>query len=275
MEGFEHLQLSSEHDGRLVRLRFDHGKANEMGRAQVAELARLVDRLIQSDARAVISSSQRRTRSGTPVFSAGADVRERRSWDESSVLLHVRGQRSTLQRLARIPQLHICVVNGLALGWGTEFTLSADYVIAGPEARFGLPETGLGIVPGAGGTAGLAERIGLGHALRLGMTGELVDAQEALRIGLVHERCDSEQEAMERAVALAGRCLSRSPTAVAAFKAAVRGGQGVAADQRASLEGRAYEHCVTTGEATRGREAFEALARGELLDWGPREPFEG
>ncbi len=275
MEGFEHLHLSSEQGGRLLHLRFDHGKANEMGRAQVAELARLVDQLRQGDARAMISSSQRRTRSGTPVFSAGADVRERREWDESSVLLHVRGQRSTLQRLARAPLLHICVVDGLALGWGTEFALCADYVIAGPDARFGLPETGLGIVPGAGGTAGLAERIGLGQALRLGMTGELVDSHEALRIGLVHERCDSAARAMERATALAMRCLTRSPTAVAAYKAAVRGGQGAPADHRSSLEGRAYEHCVTTGEAARGREAFEALARGELLEWGPREPFEG
>ncbi len=271
----EHLHLSTEADGHLVILRFDHGKANEMGRAQVAELARLVDQLEHSDARALITWSERRTRAGTPVFCAGADVRERRAWDEGSVLLHVRGQRRTLQRLAQLPLLHICVVDGLALGWGTEYGLTADYVIASPQARFGLPETGLGIVPGAGGTADLASRIGIGHALRMGMTGELTDADEALRIGLVHELCASAEDALARARALAERCIGRSPTAVAAFKQAVRAGAGHPADVRGALESRAYEHCVACGEAARGREAFEALAKGELVDWGPRRPMEG
>ena len=274
MHDFEHLHVSTEDQGGLVQLRFDHGKANEMGRAHVTELARLVDLLEQGTFQALISSSQRHTRSGTPVFSAGADVRERRDWDESSVLLHVRGQRRTLQRLARAPVFHVCVVDGLALGWGTEFTLSADYVIAGPGARFGLPETGLGIVPGAGGTAHLASRIGVGQALRMGMTGELVDARQAAEIGLVHERCDSAEDAMDRALALVRRAMGRSPTAVAAYKVAVRAGLGLSSSERDALEGRAYEHCVATGEAAHGRQAFEALARGELVGWGPRKPFE-
>jgi enoyl-CoA hydratase len=275
MDGYEHLHIDTTDDGALLHLRFDHGKANEMGRAQVAELARLVALLERGPVRALVSWSDRATASGTRVFSAGADVRERRDWDEPSVLLHVRGQRRTLRRLALAPVFHACVIDGLALGWGTEFALSADYVIAGPNARFGLPETGLGIVPGAGGTAHLATRVGTGQALRLGMTGEIIDADEALRIGLVHERCDSAQEAMERALALARRAASRSHTAVAAYKAAVRGGLGLPGDERDGLEERAYEHCVRTGEAARGRQAFEALARGELIPWGPREPFEG
>ncbi len=275
MEGFEHLHVSTVEDGKLVLLELEHGKANEMGRDQTGELARLVDRLPASPARALISSSRKRTRSGTPVFSAGADVRERREWDEASVLLHVRGQRRTMRRLAQVPQFHICVVDGLALGWGTEFTLCADYVIAGPQARFGLPETGLGIVPGAGGSAHLAARVGLGHALRLGASGELVDAAGAVAIGLAHERFDSGEDALDRALALARRVTSRSPTAVAAFKDAVLNGLGLPPHERDALEGRAYEHCVVSGEAARGRQHFEALARGEIVDWGDREPFEG
>jgi enoyl-CoA hydratase/carnithine racemase len=270
-----HLHIDTLDEGALLRLRFHHGKANEMGRAHVAELARLVERLEQGPTRALVSWSDRSTASGTRVFSAGADVRERRDWDESSVLLHVRGQRRTLRRLAAAPVFHACVVDGLALGWGTEFALSADYVIAGPYARFGLPETGLGIVPGAGGTAHLAARVGPGHALRMGMTGEVISAREALRIGLVHEVCDSAEVAMDRALELARRATARSHTAVAAYKAAVRTGLGLDDDDRDGLEGRAYEHCVRTGEAARGRQAFDALARGELVPWGPREPFEG
>jgi enoyl-CoA hydratase/carnithine racemase len=274
MDQFEQLNLQRDADGALLRLRFDHGKANEMGRRQMGELAQLVDLLEAGPAQALISWSERSTASGTRVFSAGADVRERRDWDESRVLLHVRGQRRTLRRLADAPVFHVCVVDGLALGWGTEFTLCADYVIAGPDARFGLPETGLGIVPGAGGTAHLSQRIGLGQALRMGMTGELIDAREALRIGLVHELHPTGQDALERAEALARRCMSRSPTAVAAFKQGARRACA-APDDRDGHEGRAYEHCVRSGEAARGREAFEALARGELTAWGPRQPFEG
>ncbi len=274
MQDFQHLKVRSEDDGALLRLQLDHGKANEVGSGQMAELAQLVELLEEGPARALITSSQRVTRSGTPVFSAGADVHERRDWDESRVLLHVRGQRRTLRRLAAAPVFHVCVVDGLALGWGTELTLTADYVIASPRARFGLPETGLGIVPGAGGTAHLAARVGLGHSLRLGITGEVIDAEEALRIGLVHELRASSELAMERAEALARRSLGRSPTAVAAFKAAVKAGPGREDDGRDALEGRAYEHCVRAGEAAHGRQAFDALRRGELVSWGPREPFE-
>lgn len=274
MDWIRDLKLSIERDGALLRLCFDHGKANEMGSAQMNELTHLVDLLEGGGARALISSSQRSTASGTPVFSAGADVTERRGWDEARVLLHVRGQRRTLQRLALAPVFHACVVDGLALGWGTEFTLCADYVLASPRARFGLPETGLGIVPGAGGTAGLADRIGQAQALRMGMTGELIDAQEALRIGLVHELLPSAEGAIERANDLAQRCLERSPTAMAAFKASVLRGRGLSADKRASLEGRAYEHCVRAGEAAIGRQAFEALRRGASVRWGPYRPVE-
>ncbi len=274
MDWLRDLKITEEEGGALLSLRFDHGKANEMGSVQMAELARLVDQLEDGRARALVSSSDRHTASGTPVFSAGADVTERRAWDEARVLLHVRGQRRTLGRLALAPLLHVCVVDGLALGWGTEFTLTADYVIASPRARFGLPETGLGIVPGAGGTARLADRIGSAHALRMGMTGELIDAREALRIGLVHELVPTPAAAMERALGLARRCLGRSHTAVAAYKAAVRAGQGLTPDDRDTLEGRAYEHCVRAGEATLGRQAFEAMRRGEQVSWGDYDPFD-
>ena len=79
---------------------------------------------------------------------------------------------------------HGVVAHGVALGWGTEFMLTADWRIAVDNAVFGLPETGLGIVPGAGGTAELWAEIGVGQALKMGMTGERIDASEAKRIGL-------------------------------------------------------------------------------------------
>ncbi|MCB9680254.1 MAG: enoyl-CoA hydratase/isomerase family protein [Alphaproteobacteria bacterium] len=236
-----------------------------MGSAQLAELEALSAALAQDPhARALVSRSTKRSSKGTPIFVAGAAVTERVGWDDARVKAHVRWQRSVLGALARVPVLHVVVAGGVAYGWGTEFLLTGDYRIATPEARFALPETGLGIVPGAWGTARLAREVGTAQALRLGMTGEVLDADAAVRIGLVQEVCPDDAAACARAEALAVRVIARSPTAVAAFKAAVRGDGGEAA------EAAAYDHCVDSGEAAIGRAHFDAIVRGGTAPWGPR-----
>ena len=207
-------------EGGVALLELDHGKANEMGSAQLAEFAALPGRLESAGARALITWSRRRSRRGTPIFISGADVTERVGWDRDRVAAHVRYQRETLAALRRAPIFHLAVVNGVALGWGTEFMLTCDYRIAAAEATFGLPETGLGILPGAGGTSELPAFIGLPQTLRLGMTGERIAAEEALRIGLVQEVAADVDAGLERARALAARVARNSPTAVAASTAA-------------------------------------------------------
>ena len=189
---FEFLNVTVSDDGAVVVLTFDHGKANEVSSAVLRELQDLGRMLREDgDARAWISTSRRTSSRGTPIFVAGADVSERVGWTDDQVKAHVRWQRHLLADLRDVPQFHIAVVGGVAFGWGTEWLLTADYRIACDGARFALPETGLGIVPGAGGTAWLSDQIGLAHALRLGMTGEAIDAEEACRIGLVQEQHDT------------------------------------------------------------------------------------
>ncbi|MFT7518197.1 MAG: enoyl-CoA hydratase/carnithine racemase [Kiritimatiellia bacterium] len=262
-------------DGRAVLLEFDHGKANEMGTGTLKELERLVDRL-RDDPRliALITWSRKSSRRGTPIFVAGADVTERVGWDDGRIKDHVRWQRLVLSRLRCAPVFHVAVVHGVALGWGTEYLLTADYSIATPTARFALPETGLGILPGAGGTSELHQQIGVAHALRLGMTGEQIGADEALRIGLVQELADDLDAAMARARELAEMVGRRSPTAVAALKAAVLRSVGESQEQRRENEAKAYEHCVDTGEAAMGRAHFGASRRGEPMPWGPKVTFD-
>ena len=165
---------------------------------------------------------------------------------------------------------HVCVVGGVALGWGTEFLLTSDYRIASDEAVFGLPETGLGILPGAGGTSELWSQIGMPHALRLGMTGERIDADEAARIGLVQERYPSIDEGINRARALCDMVARRSPTALSVFKRAMLDSAGHDLEHRCELEARAYEHCVDTGQAALGRAQFDRIRKGETPDWGTR-----
>lgn len=256
--------------GSIVEVELDHGRANEMGSELLADWKLLAEALEEGPARALLTWSQRRSAKGTPLFISGADVTERAGWDEERVRNHVRHQRAVLARLRRAPVFHVVVVDGVALGWGTEFLICADYRIAGPGASFGLPETGIGIVPGAGGTSELWALIGVPQALRLGMTGERLDYREAVRIGLCQERVDSLEAGLDRARALMRGAALRSPTAIAAFKRGVLHAVGIDASDRAEVEARAYESCLENGDAAIGRAAFKEITAGQPVAWPAR-----
>ena len=268
---FHSLKVSA--DGPVVTVELDHGRANEMGRDQVGEWAQLVALLKVREATTLITYSRKRSPKGTPIFISGANVTERLDWSEAEVRAHVRWQRATLAALRRAPVFHVTVVNGAALGWGTEFLLTADYRLAAEEASFALPETSLGILPGAGGTSELWSMIGPAQALRLGMTGERIDAAEAHRIGLVQELFPDVDAALARAGALAELVKRRSPTAVAAFKSALISAIGSPGSEREALEAEAYELCLESGEAAIGRAHFKDILAGMAPPWGPRQRF--
>lgn len=258
-------------DRKLLTLWLDHGKANEMGTAQLDQFDALCDLLEADDTVMSLCTTSRRTSSkGRAIFIAGANVTERVGWDDDRVAAHVSRQRMLMHRLRRLPVFHVVVPTGVTLGWGTEYLLTGDYVIATKDATFALPETGLGIIPGAGGTAELADVIGLGHALRLGCTGESIDAAEAHRIGLVHEAAGDAASALARVHALADLVRRRSPTAVAAFKRAAIEGRGREASERLALESAAYLAAVAVGDAAVGRASFAAITAGEVPAWAPR-----
>jgi enoyl-CoA hydratase/carnithine racemase len=164
----------------------------------------------------------------------------------------------------------IAVSHGATLGWGVEFLLTADYVLVTPGAALGLPETGLGILPGARGTAELAGRIGPAQAMRLGCTGETIDATEAVRIGLAQELVRDLAAAMARVEELAQLLARRSPTAVAAFKRGVLAAFGRDEAARLELERQAYEACVDSGDAALGRERFATILAGDAPAWARR-----
>jgi enoyl-CoA hydratase/carnithine racemase len=268
---FEHLNVSLSDCGSVVHLEFDHGKANEMGLPQLTELERLLDWLDGTGGIvALVSYSRRLSRKGTPIFIAGANVTERGDWEQDRVMAHVRWQRQVLTRLRNAPVFHICVVGGVALGWGTEFLLTADYRLGADRAIFGLPETGLGILPGAGGTSELWMHIGIAHALRLGMTGERISADEAGRIGLIQERVVDISAGLERAAVLCALAKGKSPTAAATFKRALLHSLGSASEERMALESDAYEHCVRSGQAAIGRTHFDDIRKGKTPLWGGR-----
>jgi len=265
-----HPRLDAERQ--LLILELEHGKANEVGSEELAAFEALCA-LVEDPARdqvitCLCTTSRRISKRGKPIFIAGANVTERVGWDDAQVKAHVIRQRGLMQRLRRLPLFNVALSTGITLGWGTEYMLTADYSIATAAARFALPETGLGIIPGARGTAELASLVGPAQALRLGCTGEQIDADEAARIGLVQERCADIDAGLARVEAMAEGLRRRSPLAVASFKAALLDGLGRGEADRIALEQRAYERCVDAGEAAIGRASFAAIRAGETPAWG-------
>ncbi|MFV8751655.1 enoyl-CoA hydratase/isomerase family protein [Nannocystaceae bacterium ST9] len=267
--------LHPRHDEarRLLILELDHGKANEMGSEQLDAFEELCDRIeaaVETDApiTCLCTTSTKTSKKGAPIFIAGANVTERVGWDDARIKAHVIRQRTLMQRLRRLPVFHVVIATGVTLGWGTEYLLTADWTIALPEASFALPETGLGILPGARGSAELASLIGPAHAIRLGCTGETIAADEALRIGLVQDRCPDFASAMTKVHDYAERLRRRSPLAVSLYKQAVLDGLGRSEAERIAIERAAYERCVDSGEAAIGRANFEQIVAGGTPAWG-------
>ncbi|HYQ28486.1 MAG TPA: enoyl-CoA hydratase/isomerase family protein, partial [Polyangiaceae bacterium] len=131
------------------------------------------------------------TGAGEKAFSAGADLKERQGMSRGQVREMLSAYRSELGWLGQSEFVSVAAINGVALGGGLELALSCDLRIAAPGALFGLPETGLGIIPGAGGTQRMARLIGESRALDLVLTGRRIDANEALALGLVNRLAPS------------------------------------------------------------------------------------
>ena len=273
LSDFDILHPALIEEGRTLVLNLNHGKANEMGSDTLRAWENVTEFLHQGDVRSVITTSERLSRSGKPIFIAGANVTERSEWSNDQVKAHVRWQRSVLRALRQAPVFHTTLVHGVALGWGTEFLLCCDYRIATPTARFGLPETSLGILPGAGGTSELWMEVGIAHALRLGMTCEQIDSNEAGRIGLVQESATSYESGYSRLLALCQMVNRRSPSAISAFKSALLASRGLEGKDRSILEAQAYEHCVDSGDAAVGRSHFKEIISGSTAPWQPFQPF--
>jgi len=160
------------------------------------------------------------TGAGEKSFVAGADISEfagRTAVDQFRVMRKYRIFSAT----EAFAKPLIAAINGFCLGGGCELALACDIRIASERARFGQPEVNLGIMPGGGGTQRLARLVGLGHTYKMVYTGEIINASEALRIGLVEEVVPPER-LMDRARELAGAIAKKSPVALQLIKEAIR-----------------------------------------------------
>jgi len=195
------------------------------------------------------------TGAGEKAFVAGADI---------SVLAKQgvldgkenarRGQALTL-RIENLSKPVLAAVNGFALGGGLELALACDVRFASSNAKVGLPEVSLGIIPGYGGTQRLPRLVGTGVALHMIMQGDPVDAQEALRIGLVNGVFEPD-ELLQKCKDIAKRMVSRGPTALALAKQSVRRGAHMSMPDALTLEADLFGIISSTGEMKEGMAAF-------------------
>jgi enoyl-CoA hydratase/carnithine racemase len=189
------------------------------------------------------------------AFCAGADLKERKGMDLSGKLAHNAGIRAAIDALGASRCVTVAVLNGLALGGGTELALACDLRIAAAGISLGLTESRIGTFPGAGGTQRLPRLVGVSRALQLMLTGEPVSSEYALSIGLVNEVVPAE-ELDARAEAMARLLASRSATALAAIRRLVHQGIELPLPAALQLERAALPEIMESADYAEGLAAF-------------------
>jgi enoyl-CoA hydratase/carnithine racemase len=242
--------LTVEVDDRLAVVTVDRPEVrNALSRQVLAELRDVLADLRARDDVGLVAF----TGAGDKAFVAGADISQLRHYD-----LHT-GLAAEMQRtfdvVEAFPKPTVAAVNGFALGGGCELAMACDIRIASETARFGLPETTLSVLPGAGGTQRLARLVGTGRAIEMILTGRFVDAAEAHAIGLVTAVVPADGLAGELR-RLADQILAKGPLAVRLAKLVVRAGMD--ADQRTGqvIEQLAQALLYTTTDKAEGTSAF-------------------
>ena len=244
-------QILKEQDGGVVTITIDHPPLNVLSAQVGRELGEALDQIDDDpDASVVIL-----TGSGDRAFAAGADIRElqRLSGSDAEEMTH-RWHR-LFRRIEGFRLPVIAAVNGVALGGGCELAMACDLRYASEKARFGQPEINLGLVPGWGGTQRLPRLIGRGRALELMMTGDMFDAAEAHRLGLVN-RVTAPEDLMETVGELAGRMAAKGGVALASIKTCVNEGLDRGLDEALALEAREFGAVSSSEDKAEGIAAF-------------------
>jgi enoyl-CoA hydratase len=198
------------------------------------------------------------------AFVAGADIAEmvNKSPDEGSAFSRI-GQQ-TFRSLEKMEIPVIAAINGFALGGGLELAMGYDFRIASTKSKFGQPEVNLGLIPGYAATQRLSRLTGLGNALYLLMTADMITADEALRIGLVQKIVEPEQ-LMDEVLKIAKNILSKGPSAVKKVKKVTR--QGILMDFDNGCELESSEFGSLFGNGSEGEEGMKAFLEKRKPNW--------
>ncbi len=247
---YENIRV--EKRGAVVTVTLDRPKVlNALNAATFVELDSAFDEVAaDEDVRAVLL-----TGAGDRAFAAGADIRELAAVEDGEGrAFSLRGQ-AVFRKIETLGKPVIACVRGFALGGGCELALACTLRIAADDAKFGQPEVKLGVIPGYGGSQRLPRLVGRGAALKLLLTGAIIDASEALRIGLVDEVVPA-AELMLRAEALAAEIAAQAPLAIAETLRVVDEGLGLPLDLALLREADRFGHLCDTADKAEGTKAF-------------------
>jgi enoyl-CoA hydratase len=189
------------------------------------------------------------------AFVAGADISQMQNFGTRQGLAFGDLGHSVLQAFESMDKPVIAAVNGFALGGGTEISLGCDFIYASTKAKFGQPEVNLGIIPGFGGTQRLARCVGMNKARELIYTGDIINAEEARRIGLVSELFEPD-ELMEKVYEKARLLITKGPVAIATAKRVINKGADLSLDAALEFEKQAFGGLFGSEDQTEGMAAF-------------------
>jgi enoyl-CoA hydratase len=226
-------------------------KLNALNAELLTELHAAVHAL-ESDAsvRAVVV-----TGAGDKAFAAGADIAamSEMTTTQAKTFADLGHAIGAAMEASRVP--YIAAVNGFALGGGCELALACDFIYAADKAKVGQPEVNLGVIPGFGGTQRLARRVGIGRARELCMTGDILGAEEALRIGLVN-RVTSREDLLGAAREVAKKIAAKGPLAIAQCKRVMLRGADLPLTTAHELEAQAFSALFGSHDQREGMKAF-------------------
>jgi enoyl-CoA hydratase len=222
---------------------------NALNLETVNEIHRALDDLAVNAAAGILII----TGAGETAFVSGADINDIRQRDRADGLAAINS--SLFAKIDAFPKPVIAAVNGYALGGGCELALACDIRVAAESARFGQPELGLGIIPGAGATQRLPRIVGLGWAKHLVLTGDIIDAKQALEIGLVTAVMPGGQLQV-RARELAKKILRQGPLAARLAKLSLNASARVDLDSGLLIETLAQAICYGSEDKNEGTTAF-------------------
>ncbi|HJV30908.1 MAG TPA: enoyl-CoA hydratase-related protein [Bacillales bacterium] len=240
-------------DGSIVKLTLNRSEAaNALSSKLISDLTEALDDVTaQGDVRCIIL-----TGAGEKAFCAGADLKERLAMTEEEVPLAVAKIGALTAKIAAMPIPVVAVLNGVAFGGGLEIALACDIRIASNSIQVGLTETGLGIIPGAGGTQRLPRLIGEGNAKNMILRAKRLSATEAYRIGLLQEIYP--QDELETRSYQASREIARNaPIAIVQAKQAINDGMQVPLDEGLTIEKSCYQTTIATLDRVEGLRAFQ------------------
>jgi len=235
----------------IATVTVDHPPVNALNRAIWTRIGEIFEELGErQDVRVAIV-----TGAGDKAFVAGADITELGALKRFDGEAYSRLCQESLNKVEFCPLPVIAAVNGFALGGGCELMAACDIRIGSQKARIGLPEINLGIIPGAGGTQRVARIVPRGYAKLLVMSGDMIPAEEALRIGLL-DRVVAPEKLIEEARTLARNLAAKAPKALEMAKKAVNEGIGVSLREGLDFEARYFGVLCGTEDKNEGVDAF-------------------